>query len=239
MDTIELYSNDSLKIIRSSENKHIYRIEFAYPSPILINSLIKTKLLRGATCTDDYKLLTFKAYSVQMFADLPKKSIYSVSNMVATLAVQLKYMYDIYFVTFIGFNTKNLIVIDDTKFLFLDGDLIKEIDEDTNTIMISGPFNRDDFFFSPEMENITNKELPVYLHYKTSYFSLGCLLFYALLTYELATTFYQDYLSEERIDDILNKYLITHTISFKETKLYWLICRCLVEEPEKRSIVFI
>jgi len=239
MEKTELYSNDSLKIIRSSENKYIYRIEFAYPSPILIHSLIKTKLLRGATCTDDYKLLTFKAYSVQMYDKSTKKNIYSVGNMVATLAAQLKYMYDTYSVTFVGFNTEKIIVIDDTKFLFLDGDLIKEIDEDTNTIMISEPFNRGEFFFSPEMENITNNQLPVYIHYKTSYFSLGCLLFYALLTEELATTFYKDYLSEERIDDIVNKYLNTHTTSFKETKLYWLICRCLVEEPEKRSIVFI
>ena len=237
MEKTELYSNDSLKIICSSENKYIYRIEFAYPSPILIHSLIKTKLLRGATCTDDYKLLTFKAYSVQMYDKSTKKSIYSVANMVATLAAQMKYMYDTYRVTFIGFNTEKIIVIDDTKFMFLDGDLIKEIDEDTNTVMITEPFNRHEFFFSPEMENITF--LPVHIHYKTSYFSLGCLLFYALLTEELATTFYQDYLSKEKIDDIVNKYLNIHTTSFKETKLYWLICRCLVEEPQKRSIVFI
>ena len=234
----ELYSNDSLKIIRSTENKHIYRIEFAYPSPILIHSLIKTKMLRGATCTDDYKLLTFKAYSVQMFDDnSAKKSVYSVSNMVATLAAQLKYLYDTYGATFIGFNTKNLIVIDDTKFLFLDGDLIREIDEDTDTIMISEPFDKNDFFFSPEMENIAF--LPTYVHYKTCYFSLGCLLFYALMTEEMATTFYQEYLSVERINDTMNKYLNINTTSFKETKLYWLISRCLVEEPEKRSIVFV
>ena len=235
----ELYSNDSLKIIRTTENKHIYRIEFAYPNPILIHSLIKTKLLRGATCTDDYKMLTFKAYSVQMFDDDPagKKSIYSVSNMVATLAAQLKYLYDTYYATFIGFNTNNLIVIDDNRFLFLDGDLIREIDEDTDTIMISEPFDKNDFFFSPEMENITF--LPAYVHYKTCYFSLGCLLFYALMTEEMATTFYQEYLSGERINDIMNKYLNINTTSFKETKLYWLISRCLVEEPEKRSIVFV
>ena len=103
--------------------------------------------------------------------------------------------------------------------------------------MISEPFDKNDFFFSPEMENITF--LPAYVHYKTCYFSLGCLLFYALMTEEMATTFYQEYLSGERINDTMNKYLNINTTSFKETKLYWLISRCLVEEPEKRSIVFV
>jgi len=231
---IELYSNDNLKIITGTENKNLFRIEFNYPAPLLINSLIKTKIIRGATCSDNYKILIFKAYSVKMFDDYKYRSIYSVANMVDTLTTQLKYMIEVDCCAFLGYNTKNIIVIDDKKFVFLDCDLIKEINEDK--IMITTKFNKTDFFFSPELENINN--LPTNIHYKTSYFSLGYLLLYMLLKEETAISLYKEYLSLKNFDyNILNKYL--NTISFKNTKLTFLISRCLVEEPEKRSILFI
>jgi hypothetical protein len=37
--------------------------------------------------------------------------------------------------------------------------------------------------------------------------------------------------------DKIVEYLKDHTI--KDTKLYWLISRCLVEDPEKRSILYL
>jgi hypothetical protein len=98
------------------------------------------------------------------------------------------------------------------------------------------------------------KELPSYIHYKNSYFSLGCLLLYALTEGINASTqginaltegsfdlisdvdFYKEYLKElncNKLHEHLNQ------LHFKGTKLYWLLSRCLVEEPEKRSILFI
>jgi hypothetical protein len=76
------------------------------------------------------------------------------------------------------------------------------------------------------------KELPSHVHYKTSYFSLGCLLLYALIEED----FYTEYLKEIKCEKI-HEYL--KNLPFKNTKLYWLLSRCLVEEPEKRSIIFI
>jgi serine/threonine protein kinase len=92
---------------------------------------------------------------------------------------------------------------------------------------ISCPFNVTDFFASPELLKIT--ELPSQVHYKTSYFSLGCLLLYALTG---GDDFYKDYF-KDKPHEYLNQ------LHFKNTKLYWLLSRCLVEEPEKRSILFI
>ena len=46
--------------------------------------------------------------------------------------------------------------------------------------LISYPFSKEDFYVSPELLNLN--ELPSYVDYKTGYFSLGCLILYALLS---------------------------------------------------------
>jgi hypothetical protein len=65
---------------------------------------------------------------------------------------------------------------------------------------------------------------------------LGCLLLHALLGPTIFDEFYQEYLLGSE-DLVIKKYLDSYAL--RETKLYWLICRCLVQEPEKRSILFI
>ena len=62
----EVFVNDSLKIIQDKNNKTIYRIEFNYPCPSLIRSLIRTNIIQG-TITDDYLTVRFKAVSVVPF----------------------------------------------------------------------------------------------------------------------------------------------------------------------------
>ena len=80
---------------------------------------------------------------------------------------------------------------------------------------------------------IVIKEIPSYIHYKTSYFSLACLIIYAILGDD---EFYVEYLRHKQIDKII-EYLDKHPI--KQTKIYWLLSRCLVEEPNNRSILLI
>lgn len=223
----EIFSNHHLKIIHNVEN-NIFNIETYRPNPILLLSL--KKMIRGATCSDDYTLIRFKTYSVEMLREKmsEKPKIQMVANMLSTLAEQLKYLITEYSYTFLGYNTENIIVIDGNKFLFIDIDLMSEIDDQKN-ITIFYPFKKIDFFVSPELKKVS--KLPCTIHYKTTYFSLGCLLLQGLLSWD--DNFYNEYLMGKNIDE----YLHSHPI--KETKLYWLICRCLVEEPEKRSILFI
>ena len=54
-----VYSNDYLKVIE--ERNKIFKIEFSYPNVVLINSLIKTRIIKGGTITSDYKIIKFKA----------------------------------------------------------------------------------------------------------------------------------------------------------------------------------
>ena len=149
--------------------------------------------------------------------------------MISTLTMQLNYLITKENRTIIGYNAENIIVINDKKFAFLGSELVTLIED--NMTQISFPFKTTDFFVSPELLKI--KEIPSYVHYKTAYFSLGCLVLYALLADD---EFYYEYLKHqhsEKIIDCLN----THTI--KNTKLYWLLSRSLVEESKKRSIILI
>jgi hypothetical protein len=228
--TEKIYSNQHLKISKNTNN--IFRIELKRINPVLLLSL--TKFVKGSTCSDDYLLLTFKAFSVEMLnkKSSGKTSICMAANMAATLGGQMQELFR-YSVTFLGFNTENIIVVNDCIFLCLDIELMREIDEQNN-VTIFTPFTSGDFFFSPEIKCAT--KLPLTVHYKTAYFSLACLLLYVLLSYDDA--FYREYLiGSLNMQEIFKKYLENHTT--KDTKLYWLIERCLVEEPARRSILFI
>ena len=242
---VEVYSNDSLKIIQDKNNKTMYKMEFNYPCPALIRSLTKTHIIQG-TITDDYTTLRFKALSVKSFPQFieeqnkvrgsPILSINLAANMISSLTQQLSHLITKESQTIIGYAPENIIVINDQTFAFLDSELIADIDPvGKEMATISCPFKVTDFFASPEILKIT--ELPSYVHYKTSYFSLGCLLLYALTEGRLEEDdFYKEYLKELNCEKI-HEYLTG--LHFKNTKLYWLLSRCLVEEPKKRSILFI
>jgi serine/threonine protein kinase len=149
--------------------------------------------------------------------------------MISNLSAQLSYLISKESQTIIGYSPENIIVLDGETFAFLDSELVAEIDPvGKEMATISCPFNVTDFFASPELLKIT--ELPSYVHYKTSYFSLGCLLLYALT--ECKEDFYKEYFKDKSYECLTK-------LHFKNTKLYWLLSRCLVEEPEKRSILFI
>jgi serine/threonine protein kinase len=242
---VEIFVNDSLKIMQDKNNKTMYKIEFNYPCPSLIRSLTKTHIIQG-TITDDYTTLRFKALSVKSFPKFieeqnkvrgsPHLSINLAANMISSLTQQLSHLITKESQTIIGYAPENIIVINDETFAFLDSELVAEIDPvGKEMATISCPFKVTDFFASPEILKIT--ELPSYVHYKTSYFSLGCLLLFALTGGRLeGDDFYKEYLKElncEKIHEYLNQ------LHFKNTKLYWLLSRCLVEDPEKRSILFI
>ena len=242
---VEIFVNDSLKIIQDKNNKTMYKIEFNYPCPALIRSLTKTHIIQG-TITDDYTTLRFKALSVKSFPKFieeqnkvrgsPRLSINLAANMISNLSAQLSHLITKESQTIIGYAPENIIVINAQTFAFLDSELVAEIDPvGKEMATISCPFKVTDFFASPEILKIT--ELPSYVHYKTSYFSLGCLLLYALTEGRLeGEDFYKEYLKELKCEKI-HEYLTR--LHFKNTKLYWLLSRCLVEEPKKRSILFI
>lgn len=236
---MELIKSDNYNIYKF--NKSIYKIQFYYHSYALVSSLVSSRLIVGSSTDETYKSITFKAESVktlnQYLQDYEVKIgrktllISDAAKMLNSLVIQLKYLIESTNSTIIGYTPENIIVINDEKFVFLGSELVAEIDVDTEKAMISCPFSPKDFFFSPEILLI--KELPAYIHYKTSYFSLACLIISFILGDD---EFYRDYLKQKQLTKIIDE-LNNHPI--KNTKIYWLLSRCLVEEPTNRSIIFI
>jgi len=234
----EVYSTDYLKINKNNRTS-IFTIELSVSNNILLDSLIRTRIIQGGTSTDDYKSIKFKAQSVKSLDNFIEENskrtgskslpISVIVDMTVSLVSQLKYMIMKYSHTILGYNKKNIIVINDKRFAFVGSEYITEIEE--NMALISSPFVSNDFYFSPELLKI--KHIPSYIHFKTAYFSLGCLLINSLLSKD---DFYEEYLKHEEPCKIIES-IYNHPI--KGTKLYWLLSRCLVEEPENRSILLL
>ena len=218
-----------------------FTIFFDSYNEALIKSISKTKIILGATTTEKYKTLSFKAISVQTFlnfqCELERKNktlkmpYNLVLKMTHNLVTQLKYLISHFSQTFLGYSPENLIVIDKHKFVYLCDEFLLDIKNgnDYNNVTISYPFTRDDFFMAPELYCI--KEIPSFLNYKVSYFSLGCLILFGLLGDD-------DFIKENCVEGLqqIKKYL--DSLIIKNTKLYWLLERCLVVEPTNRSILF-
>jgi hypothetical protein len=219
----------------------IYKIMFRYTAYSLINSLVKTRIIAGSSTDEYYKIITFKADSVKSFRQYlheykvttgkKKVCVHDAANMIRSLTHQLQYLIAKSSTAIIGYNPEEIVVVNDETFIFLSSELIANIDPDTEKLMISSPFSPNDFFFSPEIMKLT--EIPAYIHFKTSYFSLACLIIYAIVGDD---EFYQEYVKHKQIDIIIN-YLNQHVIY--ETKMYWLLSRCLIEDPKERSILLI
>lgn len=229
--------------IRITNKNSIFKIEFKYAIYSLINSLIKTRIIQGGSTDETYKKIIFKATSVKTLEEFKNEKMISqgkknflvpdIANMIRSLSSQLNYLVTREFQTIIGYNPLDIIVINNERFAYIGSELILNIDTDEEYEMatISCPFSTNDFFVSPELLKIT--EIPSKIHYKTAYFSLGILLIYVLLADD---EFYHDYLKHkhsEKIIELLNNHPI------KNTRIYWLLSRCLVEEPKNRSIILI
>ena len=224
-----VYTSDFVSIVEGP-NKGIFKIIFAYPSRALINSLITTKIIQGGTAADDYKTLQFKANTVTTLKEnLENKTQFAV-QMTSSLATQLNYLITAESRTIIGYAPENIIVINGKKSAFLGSEWVAELEGEM--FQLTYPFGPHDFFVSPELFQV--KELPTYVHYKAAYFSLACLIAHVLLGAE--HEYYNEYLKNKDPKTILT-YLKNHCIN--GTKLYWLLSRCLVDDPRKRSILFI
>lgn len=216
-------------------DRTIFKIQLNSPNYSLVNSLVRSRLIMGSSTDEMYRTITFKAETVKtlkQYIGKTRLSIPEVAKIMRSLIQQLSYLINKESSTIIGYNLEDILVINDETTVFLGSEFVANIDTDTNMVMISCPYSSKDFFFSPEMLHI--KEIPAFIHYKTSYFSLACVIIFLLLGGD--NEFYQEYVRHKKLKTII-EHLDVHPI--KETKLYWLLLRCLVEEPNNRSVLLL
>ena len=233
--------NETIKI---RKEKSIYIIEFEYSSYQLINSLIKTHIIVGGSTDESYKSLRFKAESVKTLSEyldekkvkngVKKFLVSDVAKMIRSLTWQLTHLIEVESHTILAYNPAYIIVINGEKFAYLGSELVADFGTGSggeDMAMISCPFSSKEIFASPELLKV--KELPSFIHYKTAYFSLGLLIIYVLLGDD---DFYKNFLMHNNSSIILN---VLNNNPVKNTRIYWLLSRCLVEEPKDRSIILI
>ena len=162
-----IIKNDNFYISQDQSDNKTFMIYFDSYNEALIKSLLKTRIILGATTTEKYRSLTFKATSVVTFFDFQKelerenKSLklpYNLAlKMTLNLVTQLNYLITQFSKTFLGFSPKNLIIIDKIKFIYLCDEFLLDIiknGENGEKLLIKSPFTRDDFFFSPELLSV-------------------------------------------------------------------------------------
>lgn len=235
--------------INEKNGSSIFELECIHYSPnlrIFMNSLSKTGLILGSSSNEIFTTLHFKANSVKSFqvykTEMEQKnktqglSIHIIAKMVHNLLTQLNYLLYEEHMPIIGYHPSDILVINNDTFVFINYENMVKTnpynkDFFNNFFTITMPFDHKDFFVSPEQMRI--KELPAKIHYHSCYFSVALFIIYALLGND---DFYQDYVIHQNPQTIIN-YLDTHII--KHTKIYWLLSRCLAEDPNERCVLLV
>ena len=237
-----IISNDNFQIIQ--QNRNTFSIQFPIYNEPIIQSITKNNIIIGTTVDTDFKILNFKATSVKTLVEFKKDLFFKngknhlpidlAAKLASDLGGQLKYLIEKYNMTIIGIDPENIIVVDESKFMYLSSEYLTEINENNSTCMVSFPILFNNGFFSPELLDL--KEIPSFVHYKTSYFSFGCLMLYALIDDTIFNKFYNMYIKEKNLQQIEN---CLNSLSIRGTNLFYFIERSLVLEPKDRSILFL
>ena len=189
--------------------------------------MIKSKLIISSFLSDDYKIFSFRASSVKslkkFISNKENINYENILKMIVSLCKQFQYLITIKYECFYKYTIENIIVIDDDKFIYLSNDDLLKLSE-SNNFHFTKPFNREGFI-SPELLKINS--IPSELNYKTIYYSLGALVVYFL--------FDKNINNKNDFKDNLNEILKP----IEGTKLFGLLNRCLCEEANSRSIIYL
>lgn len=209
---------------KNPKKSNFYLIEcFRCYSTHLINSFMNLVTKYNVSTMDD-KSIFLHAFSVTTLKEFqqtlknPNVKYQKTLDLILSLGQQLEYLIETENVSFYEYNPENVIVIDEKIFIYLSNNLMRVFKK--RTIEFTFPFVRaPHLLISPEVARI--QSIPCTINHKTIYYSLGLLSLFFLLN--------------ERIGEFhLDK------LNFlRNTKLYWLLLRCLDLDPLKRTIVYL
>jgi hypothetical protein len=218
-------------IVNLTDNKsNLYKlyIKGEYRKQIY-NSFVKTNIIKNTIYEDETEIIYFSAENVitlnnylnkQPNNKLDEKQCIQLIN---CLTKQIKYN-ELTNYGFFGFDLDDILVIDDNIFIIANANNLTHIIN--NNIIINYLFDKP-YFNSPEILKINS--IPAKIHYKTGYYSLGCLITYLLLnTYLLVGN---EIKSEKEIEELLNP--------FNYTIIYWFLIRCLRSDVNNRLLLLV
>jgi hypothetical protein len=226
--------------------KDTYCLTFV-ENPIYFSLMRSVKnMLDTSICTQIKNNLIIKAKKVQYYSDfLSEESLNHGSNKLShtwclriayCLSKQIEYLVSNESKCFYKLDYHHLMVIDDC-FFYLSPNALIPLEEEKMHIY---SYSLKDGFFSPEFVQ-NNLLIPISVHYKTIYYSLGLLLVSALKD---DNNVYNDCSVQnlqnplEKINYPLEK--INYPLEkINGTKLYFFIVRCLQKEIHDRYLIFL
>ena len=239
----KIYNNNEVELWKSETIENTYRIQLNHESNSLLKSILKTNIILGATISNEFKTLHFKAVNVKpffYFKSIVNKNINLSTNddnifikLMYFLTKQIDFLITIEKKCFYKLHPNNIFIIDDYKFIYLSNEYLIDINEN-NRMQIQYPFEKHEWFDSPEILELDT--LPTEIHYKTVYYSLASIAIYLLLDNDNDN----DNENENNKKKEEKKKKINKLFELIEgTKLFGFLKRCLRIVPEKRSILFI
>jgi hypothetical protein len=209
------------KIVQN--HKTIFTIQLIEPNEILLKSLKYLRpSLTGLTINTLFTTATFQASSVSTLLEYKNQNIatYELTLcLIKGLSIQLKSLKNNLNHTFYEYNPSNVILIDSTQFIYMSSSHLICLDQN-KTITFNFPFEKSEFS-APEILNIYS--LPTTICDRASYYSLGILTIYCLLSLIPR--------NEIEIKEAL--------IPINQTKIYWFLLKVLDKDSSKRVILFI
>ena len=244
-------STNEFTITQDKRKETLFTIEFKERSKELIQSIVKSKLLIGTTISDDDKFIQFSALSIKTLEQHQKTLFKNQGTKKGSYQITLKMLYDLSNQlsmleknsnkVFYCYEPEKIIVIDQCIFIYLSNEnMISINDNEKNNIVFTSPFHKTNGFLCPEIKAI--KSIPTEINARSTYYSLGALAIYMLTAVDITntTTTKTTTTKTTTTNTTTTKPIITEIINqIKETKLFYMLERCLNEKAEDRSILFI
>jgi hypothetical protein len=224
------------KIEINVKRKDTYCLTFL-ENPIYFSLMRSVKdMLDTSICTQIKNNLILKAKKVRYYSDfLNEESLKHGVNsplshawclrIVYCLSKQIEYLVSNESKCFYKLDYHHLMVMDDC-FFYLSPNALIPVEEEKMHIY---SYSLKDGFFSPELTLDSKVIIPISVHYKTIYYSLGLLLVSALK--DDNNVYNNDYSVQNINNHPLEK--------INGTKLYFFIVRCLQKEIHDRYLIFL
>lgn len=220
-----------VSIVKQSDN--YYKLCFLKKNELFLQSIVIPMLLDGAFMNDSFNTIEFYAHSVKPL------SLYLQTGMTYNSVIQLIWylskQHEFLKKNGYGFyclHLNDILVIDDCKFICVNPEIVKQLNNDSITFY--SPFLRNGFV-SPEILNI--ECIPASVSYRCFYYSLGALAVYCYFGINICEVGVNG-------DDLDDTHLVYSKIMdilspISDSKLYWCLLKCLCVDSNKRSLLFV
>lgn len=200
------------------------------------NSMIKSNLINSGSIiinnnseqdnTKKIFFLTLNCFSIIPFYQYKEEkknniSYTDIERIIYCLSIQFQYLLENERKCFYTLDPNNILVVDNSKFIYLSNDHLKEVKN--NDIYIYKPIVKNNLYLSPEIKSIY--QIPIITNYKSIFYSLGSFIISILKNENLTNN---------------SRFELLEKISYLEgNKIYYFLQRCLNEKPERRFLLYI